>query len=211
MVGRLRRVSDTGRCSAQYNFGEHDIEVLTTGVGMVATAAWTSRALAAEHFDLALNLGLCGSFNESLAPGAVVHVTADRMAELGAEDGDAFLSIHDLQLLGENDFPFEGGLLVNTAPPSLPPLARLRRVTGITVNTVHGSERSIAAVHERYDPDVESMEGAAFMYASLIAGVPFAQVRAVSNMVERRNRSAWKLDLAIGALGEEAVRLLESA
>ena len=178
---------------------------------MVATAAWTSRALAAEHFDLALNLGLCGSFTESLQPGAVVHVTADRIAELGAEDGDAFLSIHDLQLLGENDFPFEGGLLVNTGPPSLPPLARLRDVTGITVNTVHGSERSIASVRERYDPEVESMEGAAFMYASLIAGVPFAQVRAVSNVVERRNRAAWKIDEAIRALGDCSLRLLESA
>ena len=29
------------------------------------------------------------------------------------------------------------------------------------------------------------MEGAAFMYACLIQDVPFAQVRAVSNMVER--------------------------
>ena len=37
------------------------------------------------------------------------------------------------------------------------------------------------------------MEGAAFMYACLIAGVPFAQVRAVSNRVERRNRAAWDL------------------
>jgi futalosine hydrolase len=59
-------------------------------------------------------------------------------------------------------------------------------------------------------PDVESMEGAAFMYASLIAGVPFAQVRAVSNMVERRNRGAWKIDAAITALGDRATKLLEA-
>ena len=139
-----------------------------------------------------------------------MHVTADRIAELGAEDGDDFLTIHQLQLVGEDEFPFEGGLLVNTTPPPLPPLAALRQVTGITVNTVHGSERTIAAVRDLYHPDVESMEGAAFMYASLIAGVPFAQVRAVSNAVERRNRGAWKLDQAIRALGGEAVRLLES-
>ena len=49
------------------------------------------------------------------------------------------------------------------------------------------------------------------MYASLIAGVPFAQVRAVSNAVERRNRGAWKIDAAIRALGDQAVQLLESA
>ena len=184
---------------------------MTTGVGMVATAAWCSRAFAAEHYDLALDVGVCGSFDPSITPGTVVHVTADRIAELGAEDGDDFLTIHQLQLVGENEFPFEDGLLVNTTPPPLPPLTALRQVTSITVNTVHGSDRTIAAVRERYHPDVESMEGAAFMYASLIAGVPFAQVRAVSNVVERRNRGAWKLDQAIRALGVEAVRLLESA
>ena len=184
--------------------------MLTTGVGMVATAAWCSRAFASEHYDLALNVGLCGSFRPAFAPGAVVHVTADRIAELGAEDGDSFLTIHQLQLLGEHDFPFEGGLLVNAVPPPIAPLAALRGVTGITVNTVHGRERTIDDVRARYDPDVESMEGAAFMYASLIAGVRFAQVRAVSNAVERRNRGAWKLDQAIAALGHESVRLLES-
>ena len=89
-------------------------------------------------------------------------------------------------------------------------LTTLRQVTGITVNTVHGNERTIAAVRNRYAPDVESMEGAAFMYASLIAGVPFVQVRAVSNAVTRRNRGAWRVDEAIRALGEASVRLLES-
>jgi futalosine hydrolase len=204
-------VSDTGLRSASYRFGDHDVDVLTTGVGMIATAAWCSRTFAAEHYDLALNVGLCGSFDASLAAPDVVHVTSDRIAELGAEDGDDFLTIHQLQLLGENEFPFDGGMLVNTNPPPLPPLATLRSVTGITVNTVHGNERSIAAVRDRYDPDVESMEGAAFMYAGLIAGVPFAQVRAVSNAVVRRNRGSWQIDEAIRALGEQAVKLLESA
>ena len=178
---------------------------------MVATAAWCSRACAAEHYDLALNVGLCGSFDPAVTPGTVVHVTADRFAELGAEDGEEFLSIHQLQLLSEDEFPFEGGMLVNSAPPALKPLSELRRVSGITVNTVHGNERTIADVRARYRPDVESMEGAAFMYSCLVAGVPFAQVRAVSNAVERRNRGAWTIDQAIDALGSVAVRLLESA
>jgi futalosine hydrolase len=204
-------VSDTGLRSASYRFGDHDVDVLTTGVGMIATAAWCSRTFAAEHYDVALNVGLCGSFDAGLTAPDVVHVTSDRIAELGAEDGDDFLTIHQLQLLGENEFPFDGGLLVNTNPPPLPPLAALRTVSGITVNTVHGNERTIAAVRDRYDPDVESMEGAAFMYASLIAGVPFAQVRAVSNAVTRRNRGAWRIDEAIRALGEQSVKLLESA
>ena len=178
---------------------------------MVATAARCARELALGSYDLALNVGVCGSFTSTYPPGAVVHVTSDQLPELGAQDGDRFLAIHELQLLGLDDPPFRGGRLVNSRPPANGALAALPQVGGITVNTVHGNEEAIARVIERVNPDVESMEGAAFMYACLVHGVPFAQVRAVSNVVERRNRDAWKLPEAIGALRQVTHRILESA
>jgi futalosine hydrolase len=188
-----------------------EADVLITGVGMVPTAVWTARTLGQESYDLALNLGLCGAFDASLALGQVVHVVSDRLTEVGAEDGDAFLTIHDLGLLGPDEFPYQGGSLVNRLPPDNPVLARLPAVRGITVNTVHGHQRSIDAVVARHQPQVESMEGAAFMFACLVAGVPFAQVRAVSNVVERRNRAAWRLGPAVEALNETAGSLLASS
>jgi futalosine hydrolase len=178
---------------------------------MVATAAWCARTLATGAYDLALNLGVCGSFDPALTPGAAVHVASDRLAELGAEDGDAFLTIHDLALLGRDEFPFRRGLLVNEAPPALPSLLALPSVAGITINTVHGREQSIAAAVERFHPQVESMEGAAFMYACLIHHVPFAQVRAVSNAVERRNRAAWRMADAIDRLCRTGLQILDEA
>jgi futalosine hydrolase len=39
--------------------------------------------------------------------------------------------------------------------------------------------------------------------------VPYAQVRAVSNVVERRNREAWRIELAIDNLNEAALRILD--
>jgi futalosine hydrolase len=87
---------------------------------------------------------------------------------------------------------------------------RLPAVSGITVNTVHGNERTIADVSRRFHPQVESMEGAAFMYGCLINEVPFAQVRAVSNMVERRNRDAWRMGDAIRNLGTAALTILDT-
>jgi futalosine hydrolase len=165
--------------------------------------------LSTNRFDVALNLGVCGSFRPEIFPGSVVHVVSDRLAELGAEDGDGFLTIQEMKLLGDDEFPFTGGRLVNAAPPGLGPLASLRPVSGITVSTVHGNDDSIARATQRFSPDVESMEGAAFMYTCLVHGVPFAQVRAVSNMVERRNRAAWKLDEAIANLATVARQILE--
>ena len=184
--------------------GAHDVEILVTGVGMVATAAHCSRVLARHRVDLALNFGVCGSFDPALAPGTVVHVVEDRLAELGAEDGEHFLAIEDMGL-------GQSGVVVNRALPALPGLDRLPRVTGITVNTVHGSESSIAAIRQRCAADVESMEGAAFAYACSVAHVPYAQVRAVSNVVERRNREAWRMDLAIRQLNDVAMALLNHA
>ena len=177
---------------------------------MVATAVWCSRALAIGGYDLALNLGVCGSFTPVFPPATVVHVTSDMFSELGAQDGPHFLSLQSLGLLEPDVFPYSGGRLVNRVPPSLPGLSDLPVASGITVNTVHGEGASIAAVIARCAPDVESMEGAAFMYACLVAGVPFAQVRAVSNRVERRNRAAWDLAGAVEALGSVALRLLSS-
>jgi futalosine hydrolase len=187
-----------------------DVEILITGVGMVAAAARTSGALARSRYDLALNLGICGSFDPAVSLGTVVHVVSDGMPELGAEDGDTFLSIDDLGLLRSDAPPFSNGRLVNAAVPVNPVLNCLPAVHGITVNTVHGNERSIAETVRRFAPHVESMEGAGFMYACLIHAVPFAQVRAVSNLVERRNRSGWKIDEAIDRLCRVAADLIES-
>ena len=189
-------------------YGSHKIDVLLTGVGMVATAVWATRALAIGGYDVALNLGVCGSFNALLPSPGAVHVTSDVMSELGVEDGPAFLTMQQIGLLPTDEFPWTGGRIVNLEPPPLPGLAELPAVAGITVNTVHGHEPSIAEVRARYAPDVESMEGAAFMYACLVAGVPFAQVRTVSNRVERRNRGAWDLKGAVDELGRVALTLL---
>ena len=115
-----------------------------------------------------------------------------------------------MRLLGVDEPPFTGERLVNAAPPDNAPLRALPAVEAITVSTVHGDEASIARVVERCAPQVESMEGAAFMYACLVQGLPFAQVRAVSNVVERRNRDAWKLPEAIRALNATALEIIDA-
>lgn len=209
LVARLGAASPVEPGLNRHTCAAHTIDLLITGVGMVATAAHCSRTLAHRPYDLALNVGVCGSFDRALVPGTVVHVISDRIAELGAEDDERFLTIQEMKLLGEEEPPFTGGALVNRAAPANAALARLPAVHGITVNTVHGNARSIAAVVQRFQPQVESMEGAAFMYACLIQGVAFAQVRGVSNIVETRNRQAWKMAEAVSRTGETALSILE--
>src|SRR4029434_842092 len=98
---------------------------------MVATAAWSSRVLAMREYDVALNLGVCGSFDRGIPAGAVVHVISEELPEMGAEADDAFLTLHDLKLLARDDFPFRDGRLVNAEPPTIQTLDQLPRVNGI--------------------------------------------------------------------------------
>ena len=205
VVGNLEVAGTLESNLVRYAFGVHEVHVLLTGVGMVGTAAWCSRALTRDTYELALNIGICGSFDRAIALGRVVHVTSDRLVELGAEDDAGFIPLEELSL-GADARPE----IWNLSPPANRALDSLPRVTGITVNTVHGRDASIAALLQRCSPQVESMEGAAFMYACTIHGLPFAQVRAVSNFVERRNREAWKIPLAVSNLGEQTVRILET-
>src|SRR5688500_1371795 len=105
---RLTPLADATPPLRIWTHRHHEIHVLTTGVGMVATGVWCGRMLATGSYGLALNLGVCGSFDPALPPGTVVHVVSDRLSELGAEDDERFLTMHDLQLLGEDEFPLRG-------------------------------------------------------------------------------------------------------
>jgi len=195
--------TDSGHCRGIRHAG-HEIDVLVTGVGMVAMAAKCTRALVGTRYDFALNVGVCGSFERNLPPPTVVHVVSDRIAELGAEDGEHFLTIEEVGLPAEASFS-------NATPPSNAALSALPKVTAITVNTVHGNAQSIAAAARRFRPQVESMEGAAFMSACLLSNVPFAQVRAVSNAVEPRDRESWRIQEALAALAAVTLEIIRQA
>ena len=178
-----------------------DIEILVTGVGMVATAFALGKHLATNQYDLAINLGIAGSFDRSITLGDLVEVVEDSFSELGAEDDEEFLSIEKLGF-GEANFKpsvrlYDFGI------------TDIRQVSAITVNTVHGNETSIKKLSHRIKPQLESMEGAAFFYACKQAGVPGMQIRAVSNYVEKRNRDAWMIGLAIKNLNSFAAELLK--
>jgi len=83
----------------------------------------------------------------------------------------------------------------------------LKQVKGITVNTVSESlPQSI--IHNPQSPIIESMEGAAFLYASLSEQIPCAQIRGISNYVEKRNKANWQMEKAIENLTHTMLNIL---
>ncbi|MDB5125091.1 MAG: futalosine hydrolase [Mucilaginibacter sp.] len=177
-------------------------QLLIAGVGMTATAFALGRHLAANQYDLAINLGIAGSFDRDFALGDVVEITEDTFAELGAEDGDEFISIEKLGF-GINTYTSTAKL------SSYYNNSSIKQATAITVNTVNGNDASIKKITGRLTPQLESMEGAAFFYACREMNLPCLQIRTVSNYVEKRNRNNWKIGLAIKNLNTFAVEFLK--
>lgn len=184
------------RISSQY----HDIRLLVTGVGMVATAYALGKELAASDYDLAINAGIAGSFDPSLKIGQTVLVNEDHFAELGAENGETFLAIDEMGF-GEGKI---------SPLPAAVDAKNFQQVKSITVNTVHGNTKSIKSIIARLSPQIESMEGAAFFYACKEANLPSVQLRSISNVVEQRNTANWNIGLAIQNLNEELIKFIES-
>ncbi|MFY9309493.1 MAG: futalosine hydrolase [Bacteroidia bacterium] len=186
-----------------HTYKQHEIVILITGVGMVATAYYVGKNIGSKY-DFAINAGICGSFNRNLDIGTVVDIVEDSFSELGAEDGDSFLSLSDLNLPGCITVKNPGSPFKNAVLDVLP------KVNGITVNKVHGNESSIDMVTVKFHPIVESMEGAAFMFACKGSGIPYAQIRSVSNYVERRNKDTWNIPLAIENLNKKLMDALNA-
>ncbi|HHM21755.1 MAG TPA: futalosine hydrolase [Bacteroidetes bacterium] len=187
---------------------ELSVDMLITGAGMVQTAYALGRVLALSRYHLAINAGIAGAFDRSLRLGDVVQVVSERLADLGVEERNGrFTDVFEMGLIDPDQPPFLNGVIKAGHASDFD---FLPKCNGLTVNRVHGAEASIRAITEKYDAGVETMEGAAFFYACSLSDVPFLQIRAISNYVEPRNRSAWNLPLAINNLNEVLIKIVQS-
>lgn len=177
-------------------------DLLITGVGMTATAFALGKHLSG-NYKLVLNLGIAGAFNRSIPLSSIVNVTTDEFVELGAENGESFLSIDELGF-GKAKYVARNNLLNSS-------IGKLQKVRGITVNRVHGNATSIDEVVKRFDPEVETMEGAAVLFCCEQAERPCLQIRSISNYVEVRNKENWKIGPAIKSLNDWAIEFLTNS
>ena len=179
---------------------DSNFEFLVTGVGMVNTTfSLTKRLSSGELPSKVLNVGIAGAFDQQMEIGQVVQIVTDRFSELGAENYDAFVKADEMSLIDSGDMIFN----------SKHSLKNLQPVTGITVNTIHGEEGSIAQVKHLFNCDVESMEGAAVAFVASRVGIEWIQVRSISNYVERRNKDNWDIPSALNNLTIQVSNILK--
>ncbi len=189
-----------------YKKNNLEISLSICGVGLVNTAIHTTKLMMKDS-DLIILMGLGGAFNRNLNLGDVVNVTEETFGDLGAEDQDGtLLSAHDLKLIDPNKFPFTDGKITNTSASDF---SFLPTATAISVNKVSGSQTSIDLISDKYDVDIENMEGAAFFQVCRTFRRRFLELRAISNYVEPRNRDSWQIELALKNLSEVVIEIIK--
>ncbi|SFL42961.1 futalosine hydrolase [Paenibacillus sp. 1_12] len=192
--------------------GLHDcsrFHVGIAGVGAASAAARTAALLAAAKYDLVISAGIAGGFIGAAEIGSLVLADEIIAADLGAESVDGFLSLDELGF-GSSHIQVDrewqnriaealqgAGLTVRTGPI-------------LTVTTVTGSAATASALAKRIPgAAAEAMEGYGVAIAAQYGGIPFLELRSISNPVGPRDRSAWRIQDALQALESASSVLME--
>lgn len=172
------------------------IDVLIGGVGMASTIFNLTKKLITNKYDLVLQAGIAGVFyNKNIDLGNVVLVKQDAFGDLGAMEKNNFQSIQEMKFSDGNEW------LVNEN--ELQKQFKYPLVKAITVNTVTDNKNVINALQNKWNADIESMEGAALHYVCGQLNVPFLQIRSISNVVGERDKTKWQFKKAIDNLNLE--------
>jgi futalosine hydrolase len=199
------------------------LTVAWLGVGKVNTAAGIALAVSALRPRAVVQLGIGGAFPAApvdIGAAAVaaeeVHLDSGVERVFGAVGSTAAAAsnggsgavvrgwdFEDLEALGfplldapvpiYNRIPLAGGL------PKVLAAGRWPLLPFGTAETVTGSADRGLWLAERFGVAVESMEGAAAAQVCLALGVPFGEIRGVSNTVGERDKSRWRTATALAA------------
>ncbi|MDP3711558.1 MAG: futalosine hydrolase [Mycobacteriales bacterium] len=196
----LRRLTTTRTRVGPYDaHAVGEVTVVVSGVGPGPAAAATATALALQEYAEVLSLGICGGFAGAASIGDVVVATDLVAADLGADSPEGFLGLAELGW-AEESLPAPVGALQRTCDRLRE--AGLTVVTGpvVTVSTVTGTDARARELAERHGAVGEAMEGRGVADAALAHGLDVLEVRAVSNLVGRRDTGAWRIGAAFEVL-----------
>jgi futalosine hydrolase len=179
------------------------VDVETVGVGPAAAAAGTARLLALAEsagtpYTAVICAGIGGGFPGRADVGATVIGARSIAADLGAESPDGFLPLDRLGF-GSTTRDADPGLR-KTLTAALPGAVVGDILTLATVTGTAATAARLAAAHPA--AVAEAMEGHGAAVAA--AGLPFVELRTISNPVGPRDRAAWRLPDALAALTRAA-------
>lgn len=184
-----------------------NLHILITGMGMMNTAAHVAIYTQQNERDFYIDAGICGAFNRSLNIGDVFQIASETYGDFGVENDEEFQDFFDLGFIDKKEDAFKYGLCEPIISEFHKKIS-LPKASSITVNKVHGNEKTIKVIQEKYNADTENMEGLAFYYVMKLINKPSIEIRSISNYVERRNKDNWHIKNAVDNLNRELIALL---
>ena len=189
------------------------VQVFDGGPGPVAAALSTAALLTVGgEYDLVVSAGIAGGFRGRAEIGDVVLADQVIAADQGVMTDEGFSTLRDLGLPGEDGYAV--GNVEHRARLASGPY-RLLAGDILTLSCMTGTDARASELAARYPRAVaEAMEGYGVIEATRRSyertgrDISFAEIRAISNIIGRRDRSTWNIPLAFGALADAMSTLL---
>ena len=185
---------------------KYEIDVLIAGIGLTAATYALLNQINIKKPAFIIQAGVGGCFDINIKLGTVVAIKKETIADQSVVELKTLKTLFDLKLLPQNKNPFSNGWLVNSN--DILRKIKLRKVTGISVNEITTDKKKVKLYRDRFKPVIESMEGAALHYVSLMEKIPFLQIRSVSNYIAERNKQKWNMKEAVENLNKELISIL---
>jgi len=193
-----------------------------SGMGKVNAAHAATLLLSRFAPDALLNFGIGGAYPSS---GARIGSIAIAKVEIAGDEGvltpDGF---KDTEYIGIPLLKTSASVIYSTYPASEPLVKRALHSlmsyqrpgentvhvgTFVTLSTCTGTAARARELEERHHGLCENMEGAAVAHVAALHGIPWLEVRSISNLVEDRDLGKWDIPRAAQAAQQAIQHIVE--
>jgi len=200
----------------EFELNGRTLLLTVTGVGLVNAAMAVGRLLDRPDVTGMVNLGIAGAYDVGEYPlGTACYVWQEDWPEFGLldEEGSVDPKAIGFPLGHVGDKAIWNRILLNPVNDaekmglSLPETCL--RTTSVSVSSVTGTDERAGWLKISCNGDLENMEGFALAFGAAQKGVPFLEIRTVSNLVGSRWEEDWDLNGALDKLGNVTAELFK--
>ena len=198
--------------------GIRPVVLIETGIGAVNTAQALTVALQEVDPDLVLQIGIGGAYlGSGLDKGDLALANEENYGDLGVVAPDGWFPADEIGipvLSADRDYyntyPLDSKLVDNAQHILEQSGECVVQGPFVTVQQCTGREDIGNELAARFNAICENMEGAAAAHVCTLYAVPFLELRAISNLVEDRNKDAWDIPQSVQRVQIAARKFIEA-
>ncbi|NOY39607.1 MAG: futalosine hydrolase [Nitrospirae bacterium] len=211
-LSRRRQVEYGGLIFYKGLLRDRPLVLVASGVGKTNAAHAATLFLEKFRPEMIINFGVGGAYPDSgISVGGIAVADQEIYGDEGVVTPDGFMDMRGMGIPLLSASPGSGlnvnrsrKRLFNKIPIHSMPVKKACRILRklsfnpgkgpfVTLSTVTGTAARAAELQRRYRAICENMEGASVAHICMLYGVPFLEIRGISNIVEDRDRRSWRL------------------